>query len=242
MVEAYIPLANSVAYSRRGIVMGMRPLWDIDDVRSLSYVALIGAIEKYNPELANPVTFISQFIGLRILDAARDAGMYSRGAIHIGKKMQAARNLLRAMRGRSPSDQEVLDFLGVEDGRRSRWLECERDRNRKVMSASDPIDRRGDSTKAVRPTAFGDLLADPNAEDPADIVREMDPDEFDKLLIGVPLIQRAAFHMRYRMGMTMSACGRALGISESRISQMFDVELARLRACHARGKCHSVAA
>ena len=207
---------------------------DLDDLVHAGILGLFDAVTKFDP--AKKVAFSSYAkhrIKGAILDSLRQLDWASRDLRRRHKQVEAATRSLAAELHRNPTEQEVAERLGVEE---DRWRRMMIDlRNVGLISAS----RRG---------AEGDDLPPPDFPSKPDT----QPDRICALqqlrtvlstAIGtLPERYQKVVLMYYNHELTMKEIGNALGINESRVSQIHKSALEKMAAVLESNGIHSARA
>jgi RNA polymerase sigma factor for flagellar operon FliA len=215
--EAYLPLVRAIALRLQSRLPGVI---DPEDLISAGCFGLIDAIDAYDPDRS--VTF-STFAGKRIFGAAVD---YLRGQDWPTRTIRIREQCLRRATedftkayGREPSAEELIGALPGSRDEAHRTIRDGRVARIASLSADRPRDgRTGRLADAIadRRSCPGPVAADADAR--AFILRQLSRAE--RLLVV----------LYYAEQMTMREIGQVLGLSESRISQMRALIVAKLRS------------
>ena len=159
--------------------------------------------------------------------ALADKSRTVRLPVHVVERLQKinrAERTLLARLGRDPSDEEVAEearlplyqVLGVRSAARS------------AMSLDEPIGSDGESS-------FSDVLADDNAEDPAEVVGDAQRGmTLSSVLEALPERQRVVVTMRYgldgRDPRTLDEIAKELRLTRERVRQIEVETLGQLAA------------
>jgi RNA polymerase sigma-B factor len=190
-----------------------------DDLRQTARVALISAVDRYDPARGVP------FVAFAIATIVGELKRYLRDATwsvriprsakeHALQLLQARRNLDRGG-DRWPAQEELADQLGLtreEVARAIRAVE-----NRTVLSLDVPVDGGGG-------TALGELLADPAPE-----VEVEDLLALPELVAGLPPEERTAVVLHYFKGLKQREVGAVIGVSQMQVSRLLRRSRERLR-------------
>jgi RNA polymerase sigma-B factor len=213
-IEMNLPMARQLArrYAGRGELF--------DDLTQVAAMALIKAIDRYDPSRGVP---FSGFATPSILGALkrhfRDAVWamrVPRSVQELALKVPAAADELGQQRGRSPTTAELADHLHVTVS--------------DVLAAVDAWQKyRLPSLNAAHPDAGVDLLDTLGGIDPR-YARVDDQASLRLLVAELPLRERRMLTMRFYEYMTQSQIAVELGVSQMHVSRMLRDSLARLRA------------
>lgn len=182
---------------------------ELDDLISDGTLGLIGAVENFDPAVGVKFpTYASPRIRGAILDGLRELDWAPRLVRRRQTKVKALADKILRNTGVLPTDEEIRKELGAktaDDGR-----------PRVVESLSGVI--TGNFGKDVRRS---DLIPDrcPDAKQAVD-----NREAVNRMLVGLYPRHRLAVLLYTIAGMNMKETGRALGLSESRVSQMLAYE------------------
>jgi RNA polymerase sigma factor for flagellar operon FliA len=190
---------------------------DIDDLMSAGAVGLIEAAERFNPGLGNRFeTFAEARIRGAILDDLRARDTLSRDMRRISNELRVAANAAANQLGRTPTEDEVADHMGVGvDEIRARRMK---------LSGSSVI-----GLEDADPS-FWEHAADESADDPAEQATRR---ELFAYLVSqiqeLPEKMQQVLSLYYRDGLNMKEIGTVLGVTESRVCQLHGEAARRLR-------------
>lgn len=195
---------------------------DLDDLVHAGILGLFDAVNKYDPE--KQVAFSSYAkhrIKGAILDSLRQLDWASRDLRRRHKQVEAATRDLTAELQRNPTDAEVAQKLGVEEGR---WRQMMVDlRNVGLISAST----RGQEGDDLPPPDFpcaAELQPDSMC------AREQMRSALGDAMRALPERYQKVVVLYYTNEMTMKEIGGVLGINESRVSQIHKSALEKMAA------------
>ena len=217
LVANYSPLARYVAGR---ICARSTGVLDREDVVSWGLFGLLGAVETYDPSRpAKFETYAISKIRWSILDELRKTDPLPRTARLRAQRVERARCELAQRLGRSPTESEVAETLGVSLADHRAFLE------RVARSRVASLEARcGDEG------GLHELVADHLAADPG---RAVERSELRALLVRAVADlgeqERVVTTFYYYDGLTLREIGGALGLTEGRISQILRASLIRLR-------------
>lgn len=196
------------------------------DLMQFGAEGLMQAIARFDPGRGIQfLTYAMPRVAGAILDGLRETARYRRATLRDAKLLAEAEDLLYVETGRRPTSAEVMGRLQVSErtyDRLRRKVPADHLSLSKICIDSDSRDVRA-----------GDVLPDPKAQDPADVVAvrdEVDTIINDKLLGGeFRLSDALVIKCVYTLGMTMRETGQALSVTESRVCQIHARVMERLR-------------
>lgn len=205
LVEYYLPLADATAARAAA---HLPPHVDREAIRGDARVALIQAVERFEPKrgLAFSTFAVHRIRGM-IFDRLRAADHAPRTVRILQRRRRAAIERLQHALGRPATDEELAEELG--------WSVAMLERSR--VAEQESLSRR------VR-------LGDPGFDEPGSLVdllvRDEPTPEWLRLDViedrtrGLPLAERMIVVL-YLRGALMREIGTLLGLSESRVSQLY---------------------
>ena len=225
LVDAFAPLIASVARIYRG-----SDAVDRGELMQEGAVGLLRALERYDPALDTPFWayaswWVRQAMQQLVSELTRPVVLSDRAVRQLARIKDAQREY-QQQHGREARPAELAAEIGVARDQVERLIAAER----KPRGLEEPIN--GDEGVVG---SFGDLLADPRAEDAYDGVPwRMEIDELPHML-GV-LSEREQMVVRGRYGLdgreerTLRELASTLGVSAERVRQIEQAALDKLRA------------
>lgn len=196
---------------------------DADDLRQAATIALMDAIERFDPALGNK---FETFCGLRlrggIVDSLRRLDWVPRLVRVRSARVERARQRFGAEHGRAPTTGETAALLGCPVNVAA---EFERDA---VPPSLVSLDRPCAGTQGGRGLRELDLIADERADAPMTLAARRDL--LRRIGRGFSRAERLVLALYYYDGLTMREIGEVLELSESRVSQMHTSIIKRLRS------------
>ncbi|TMQ66181.1 MAG: FliA/WhiG family RNA polymerase sigma factor [Candidatus Eisenbacteria bacterium] len=197
---------------------------DHEDLYSAGVLGLLDAHAKF--DVGKGVKFETYAVWRikgAVLDQLRALDWASRSMRRKARNLDVVTRRLDQRLGRAASDDEVAREMRMPRGEFYRLL----DQVRGAVLVSLDETRSGEDQE---PTNLADHLADPSAVNLEDRLAE----EEDKLVLlrtlnQLPEQERLVVSLYYYEHLTLKEIGRALGISESRVSQVHTRAMARLR-------------
>ncbi len=193
-----------------------------EDLRQTARVALIGAVDRYDPSRGIPfVAFVITTIVGELKRYLRDATW----SVRIPRSVkERALQMVRARQGlaqtgeRWPGVDELASRLDLT--REEVTIAIGAMENRTVLSLDVPVDGDGGSGAAL-----GELLADSEPE-----VEIEDLLVLPQLVADLPAAERAAVVLHYFRGLKQREVGDLLGCSQMQVSRLLRRSRERLRA------------
>jgi RNA polymerase sigma factor for flagellar operon FliA len=212
LIELLIPLVTSIC--QRRLRAGLPPYMEVDDMTSAAYLALIGAVDRYSPRRGATIeSYVWSRCEGAVLDWMRGEFPGSRGL----REYERGREALGAKLGREPSEHEVAGALEltVEQVRRR---ELERS-TRWTVSLSESVSEESEHTERADTAEM--LVASDRREDPEAAMELRDTTRVVRAAIrGLPHNERAAVVGANLHDTPLRRIGEAIGVSESRVSQL----------------------
>lgn len=221
LILRYVPLVHFVL-GRLGISRSVST--DYEDLASQGLLGLIEAADRFDPAFGTQFsTYATLRIRGKILDHLRDQDWLSRTARRRSQTVQQAINTLWMDQGRSPSEQEIADFLHVDLENVQQALS---DSTRVIVSLDSFLESGDDGDSSLHET-----LGDDNQPDPADQLDESDlKQQLIDALQELPERDRLVLSLYYYEELTLSEIGEVIGVSESRVCQLHSRAVMNLRA------------
>ncbi len=223
LILHYAPLVRDLA---RGFRFKTPPEIEYADLVGYGFLGLIDAIEKFDPGRGTDFSVYARIrIKGAISDGVRTERRLPRSVQAKARRIGAAYEVLSERLLRSPSENEVADYLGIEIDkyrRISAYIE-----NSYVLSLND-LTYSSDADNGD--LSLFDLLRDENAEDPSDVSEREDLRAAVRLNVErLPEREKMVIYLYYCEELSMKEVGEVLGITESRVSQIHGDAISRLR-------------
>ena len=219
LVERYMP----IVYSRAERLWSRLPEGiELDDLIQVGTCGLMGAISSFDPNRGVKFeAFCLPRIQGAMQDELRSMDWAPRGVRSKSTKLNETYKELEQRLGRKPTDQDVADAMGIS-GEELHQIFAET-HNINVTSLDKTWTDR-DGSKDMKEL---DTVPDRRSEDPTERLAKIDLIRtFTK---GLNKTQRMIIIMYYYEELTMREIGLALGMSESRVSQMHGEIVERMK-------------
>lgn len=217
LIVSYSPLVKFIA-GRVGA--GLPASVDPGDLVSSGVIGLIDALERFDPAQGVKFeTFATPRIRGAIYDGLRQLDWVPRSVRTKARDVQRGISEFESLHGRSPSDQELADQLGIVREQLDRWLSS-------IASTTvGPLERALDA--GAEPTALsGEVPVLPSAIVEHQELSELMRREISKL----PEREKLVLSLYYDEGLTLAQIARVLGVSESRVPQLHSKSVLHLRS------------
>lgn len=220
LVVNYAPLVKYVAGRTSGRMTG--PL-DQEDIISSGLFGLLNAIETYDPGRRTKFeSYAISKIRWSILDELRKLDPLSRRARLRAHQTERARDELVQKLGRAPTESELVRRLGISITEHREFLD--QYARAQVRSLEARLDSQGPHG------GLHDLIGDHAASDPESAVEVAEVRaRLVRAIQGLGEQERVVTTFYYYEGLTLREIGRALNLTEGRISQILHRALMRLR-------------
>jgi RNA polymerase sigma factor for flagellar operon FliA len=200
---------------------------DLDDLHNTGVIGLMDAIEKYDPDKNCKFKTYAEFrIKGAILDQLRSLDWVPRSVRQKSRRLERAYGEVEQRLGRSASDDEVADSLGLQLEKFHELLNQVRG-----ISLVNLEEIRGTNSDGDRTGTYADIIEDVNSENPFASLKLTEMKQVIALTIqALPEKERLVISLYYYEDLNMKEIGGILGITESRVCQIHTKAVLRLRA------------
>lgn len=221
LIIEHMPL---VKYLLSRIVPQLPQHLDKDDLMSVAVIGLINAADRYDPARGVMFkTFAEQHIRGSIIDELRSYDVLSRSMRDKYKKLEKQVLALEHQLGRNPTGEEVAKSLEMS---LSDYYDLLDDVHVFSFISLDDSWNDGEGNALC----LADVLAESETKNPQQQVMMMQLAEALGLAIDtLPEKERLAVTLYYSEDLNLKEIGEALGLTESRISQLLSQAMVRLR-------------
>ncbi len=219
VVEEYAYLVNRIAYK---MAARLPPNVELDDLKSVGVIGLIDAAGKYEAGRGSFKAYAEIRIRGAILDELRSLDWVPRSVRQLSNSLAATRRGLETELGRTATDAELAERIGVtipellEQSERARAM---------CVVSYESLGHTGEDGRS-----FLESVADPKQTDPE--TYKVDNDRVSVMLKAVqtlPERMRLVLSLYYFEDFNLREIGALLGVTESRISQLHSAAVDRVR-------------
>ena len=221
LVVNYSPLVKYVAGRISGRISGVV---DQEDVLSWGILGLLDAVESYDPVRRTKFeSYAISKIRWSILDELRKADPLPRRVRLRAREAERARGELAQRLGHAPTEEEVAGELGVGIGEHLAFLErCSRAQVGSLEAHLDPDGGAGGT--------LHELVPDRSAPDPESAAEMAEVrSRLTQAIAELGERERVVTTFYFYEGLTLREIGKALNLTEGRISQILRRALTQLR-------------
>ena len=200
---------------------------DLDDLHNTGVIGLMDAIEKYDPDKNCKFKTYAEFrIKGAILDQLRSLDWVPRSVRQKGRRLERAYGEVEQRLGRSATEDEVADSLGLQLDKLQELVNQVRG-----ISLVNLEEIRNGGQEGDRTGSYADVVEDVNAENPYSTLKlqEMKQIVADTIAT-LPEKERLVISLYYYEDLNMKEIGNILGITESRVCQIHTKSVLRLRS------------
>jgi len=218
--------AGLVKYEVDRVAAGLPDQVDRDDLLSAGMIGLIKAVDRYDPNRgASFATYATTLMRGAILDELRRMDWAPRGLRARYRRLEETLSELRQRLGRQPSEEEIIEELGVA---RDEYHKLLRDASTTaIVSLEGLTEASGDAyVPTTESLAEGRARWSPSAATDQRELRRLISETIEELSEREKLV----ISLYYQEELTMREIGMVLDVTESRICQIHTQAIARLRA------------
>jgi RNA polymerase sigma factor for flagellar operon FliA len=217
-IVAGLPFVEALA---RRMAASMPNSIDIGDLVQDGVLGLIDAAHRFDEERGIKFeTFAERRVRGAMIDALRrDA--WPRGVRRVRRELEAAREQLRRELGAEPSLADLARRVGADETRLERTIV-----RISTIESTSPLANLDQFDSATLPAVL--VPSEPVSPDRAFEQREM-KDRMRAAISQLPARERKILSLYYYAEATMKQIGHAIGVNESRVSQLHARAIQRLR-------------
>jgi len=219
MIMEYYPLVKSIAYR---LVSRFPSNVDVEDLINVGTLGLIDAIDRFSPERQESFKAYAELrIRGEIIDELRHLDWVPRSVRKRVQKVEKQQQELQAALGRSPTEQEVADSMGIGLKEYQNLLKS------MVLLSVVSLEDLGvqeDNKRDILQVLRGD------SEDPGHIFEAKSAtNKLKQAIEALPEKQRMVISMYYYEDLTLKQIGKILNVTESRVSQIHSQAVDKLK-------------
>lgn len=217
-IAASLPFVQALA---RRLATTMPNAIDIGDLVQDGMIGLIDAANRFDERRGIKFeTFAERRVRGSMIDALR-RGAWPRGIRRARRELEDAREQLRSTLGTEPTFADIAKHLGADEAQLSRTIV-----RINTIEATSPHASADDIDAASLPPVFVPAEEpQPDAACEQNEVRNC----IRRAVAALPARERTVIGMYYFDGVTMKKIGQAIGVNESRVSQLHARAVRRLR-------------
>lgn len=219
IVLAYIELVKRIVLRFKG---SYNNYGQVDDMINQGMIALIDAVEKFDPELGNKFeTFASLKIKGAVIDFMRKQDWIPRNQRSLVKELNAVYDTLYAELGREPSKEEIAARMGVDTDQLEKILQ--KRQSAMILSYEEAINEK-------MMTAFPLLTEQKELDAPeAEMLRAELKQQLTDAVGGLGEKERLVISLYYYENLKLREIAEVMQITESRVSQIHSAAILKLR-------------
>jgi RNA polymerase sigma factor for flagellar operon FliA len=219
LVQRFVPLVKRIAYH---LMARLPPSVQFEDLVQNGMLGLLDAIDRYQEGFgAQFETYATQRIRGAMLDGLRENDWLPRNLRRELRRIETAINQLEHAHGRSPTERELAEALGMTLADYQKTLQDAR--GHQLVYFEDFVGD-GDEDFLER------HLTDDNA-DPAEILAEQNVKSMlVKAIDQLPEREKLMMALYYEQDLNLREIGEVMGVTESRVCQLHTQAIARLRS------------
>ncbi len=209
--------ASLVKFVAGRLSAGLPRSVDTGDLVSAGVFGLMNAIDRFDPAQGNTFeTYAIPRIRGAILDSLRSLDWVPRSVRSRSRSVQDAIARLEHELGRTPNDEEIANELSISVDELEKWL----------------ADIAAGSVGPLDHVAMDNTLADADAHlQPGRAMEDGElRDAMRAEITRLPEREQAVLILYYDDGLTLAEIGEALGVTESRVSQIHTKAVLQLRS------------
>jgi RNA polymerase sigma factor for flagellar operon FliA len=203
------------------VKVALPPTFSYEDVSSYGVEGLIDAVEKYTPKMgARFETYALVRIRGNIIDKVRSQDFLPRSVRRKIRDVKEAQEELKRQFGRSATNTEIANYLGVEKEKVEQLLADD-------TTITSIYDKKGAGDGDIE---IIDTIEDSSQLAPHEQLEEKDvKKELEEALKRLPERERTIMVLYYHENMTLKEIGETVNISESRVSQLHAQAIMKLK-------------
>jgi RNA polymerase sigma factor for flagellar operon FliA len=217
IVRDFLPQVKSWAQRARwGLPMSV----DMDELYSAAALGLIECLDKYDKTRNTSfATYVEYRVKGAILDALRGLDFLSRGDRSKVKALEQATGELAAKLGRTPTLEEISEFTEMT---REKLEEV-----RTLNNTDNPVSL--DAIQSEEGVSLADLVQSEVDTPEEELIKNRRADKIAQEIDRLPEKEKLVISLYYYEELNMKETAAALGVTESRVSQLHTQAVKKLR-------------
>lgn len=216
LIERHVTMVRRVAYR---MASRYPSCVDVEDLVNMGMLGLIDAVDRFEEDRSISFTAYARIrVKGAIVDEMRRADWVPRSVRDRGDRLRLAKEALAKDLGRDPTEPELAKHLGVSEDRLRELADHSLIHN--VVSMEEGIDDEH---------TLGEAIPGENASPDADVELSDFRRTIREAVATLPERDRMIVEMYYFREMGFKEIGGALGVTESRVSQLHTRIMERLR-------------
>lgn len=219
LVQRYAPLVKRIAFH---LMARLPASVQVEDLVQNGMIGLLDAINRYESSHgAQFETYAAQRVRGAMLDGLRDNDWLPRGLRRDMRRIEQTITQLEQAQGRTPSERELADALGMPLADYQKMLQ--EARGHQLIYFED-LNDEGDESFLDRHLTDHDANPLQLLEDKS--LREL----LVQAIEALPERERLMMALYYEQDLNLREIGEVMGVTESRVCQLHSQAIARLRA------------
>lgn len=219
LIQRFAPLVKRIAYH---LMARLPSSVQIDDLIQNGMMGLLDAINRFEAGMgAQFETYAAQRVRGAMLDGLRENDWLPRSLRRDFRRIEVAISQLEQEYGRTPSESELAETLGMTLAEYQKMLQDAR--GHQLISFEDMIDDGNE-----------DFLERHLSDDSNEPSRILEDESLRKSLVqGIELLperEKLMMALYYEQDLNLREIGEVMGVTESRVCQLHSQAVARLRA------------
>jgi RNA polymerase sigma factor for flagellar operon FliA len=221
LIQDFIP---KIKYTARRLSMKLPPHIDVEDLISCGITGLLDAVDRFDPEKNVKFSTFAEFrIRGAMLDYLREIDWCPRSVRQKANNLQSVYTYLENTLGRPPKEEEVAQELNISIDKLRKDLTLI---NGISIFSIDEIEGDDEPSSFTHRKMLANYLAEKkNDEEFLLDLKEVLAEAIDEL----PENEKLIISLYYYEELTMKEIGTILGLTESRICQIHNQAILRLR-------------
>ena len=218
LIEAGVPFVGAMA---RRLAASMPHSIDLGDLVQDGMLGLIDAVERFDEARGIKFeTFAERRVRGAMIDALR-RGAWPRGIRRVRRELETARQKLRNELGGEPSLSDLANHIGTDEAALGRTI-----KRINIIESTSPLATADTVENADLPP----VLTPAESPAPDKVCEETEVNDRVRAAISaLPGRERKIIELYYYGDATMKQIGAAIGVNESRVSQLHARAIRRLR-------------